>query len=300
MSSLICDNYSLLIVMSRFGIKLGFGDKTIEQTCQAHGVDTNSFLAVINLLLQQNNKSYRSTLDNVTTKDIIIYLRNSHIYYLEQRLPTIRIKLLEVLDNGVIAKLMLKYFDDYVEQIKNHLKYEEEQLFPYIEQLNNGITSGDYTVKNFIDTHDHIEEPLHEFKDVIIKYYEKGDNEGVTDVIHDILSCARDLQGHNIVEDRLLVPLIHRMEGHDTSNTNYDTRHSTKEPNQELSLREQEVVRAIALGKTNKEIATDLFISPHTVMTHRKNIATKLKIHNPAGLTIYAIVNKLIDVEEVQ
>ncbi len=68
---------------------------------------------------------------------------------------------------------------------------------------------------------------------------------------------------------------------------------------EELSIREKEVVKAIALGKSNKEIADTLCISVHTVMTHRKNIATKLKIHNSAGLTIYAIVNKLIDVNEV-
>ena len=68
----------------------------------------------------------------------------------------------------------------------------------------------------------------------------------------------------------------------------------------ELSSREKEIVAAIALGKSNKEIAEQLFISTHTVMTHRKNIASKLEIHNPAGLTIYAIVNKLIDIDQVQ
>lgn len=67
----------------------------------------------------------------------------------------------------------------------------------------------------------------------------------------------------------------------------------------ELSTREKEIVAAIALGKSNKEIANELFISTHTVMTHRKNIASKLKIHNASGITIYAIVNKLIDINDV-
>ena len=75
---------------------------------------------------------------------------------------------------------------------------------------------------------------------------------------------------------------------------------TSKPIDEELSLREREIVIAIALGKSNKEIAEELFISAHTVMTHRKNIASKLKIHNPAGLTIYAIVNKLIDVSDVK
>lgn len=68
----------------------------------------------------------------------------------------------------------------------------------------------------------------------------------------------------------------------------------------ELSSREKEIVASIARGMSNKEIADKLFISTHTVMTHRRNIANKLKVHNPAGLTIYAIVNGLIDISEVK
>ena len=50
----------------------------------------------------------------------------------------------------------------------------------------------------------------------------------------------------------------------------------------------------------NKEIAEHLFIAIHTVITHRKNIARKLQIHSPTLLTVYAIVNKLVDVSEVK
>lgn len=68
----------------------------------------------------------------------------------------------------------------------------------------------------------------------------------------------------------------------------------------ELSTREQEVVVCIAKGLSNKQIAEHLCLSTHTVMTHRRNITGKLQIHSPAGLTIYAIVNKLIDIQEVK
>ena len=53
-------------------------------------------------------------------------------------------------------------------------------------------------------------------------------------------------------------------------------------------------------GLTNKQIAERLFISAHTVITHRRNIAAKLQIHSPAGLTIYAIVNKLVELNDVK
>ncbi len=73
-----------------------------------------------------------------------------------------------------------------------------------------------------------------------------------------------------------------------------------EEEKQELSVREKEIVVCIVKGMTNKEIADKLFLSTHTIMTHRRNIANKLKIHSPSGLTIYAIVNKLVDIKDVK
>lgn len=67
----------------------------------------------------------------------------------------------------------------------------------------------------------------------------------------------------------------------------------------ELSPREKEVVIGIVKGLSNKEIAGAMNVSVNTVMTHRRNISSKLKIHSSAGLTIYAIVSKLVSLEEV-
>lgn len=67
-----------------------------------------------------------------------------------------------------------------------------------------------------------------------------------------------------------------------------------------LSQREKEIVGCIVKGMTNKEIAEQLYISVHTVITHRRNITRKLQIHSAAGLTIYAIVNKLVELNEVK
>jgi len=66
-----------------------------------------------------------------------------------------------------------------------------------------------------------------------------------------------------------------------------------------LSDREKEIVVYIVKGLTNKEIADKLCLSIHTVITHRRNISRKLQIHSSAGLTIYAIVNKLVDIHDV-
>ncbi|MDR2840708.1 MAG: response regulator transcription factor [Paludibacter sp.] len=67
-----------------------------------------------------------------------------------------------------------------------------------------------------------------------------------------------------------------------------------------LSQREKEILACLVKGMTNKEIAQTLFLSPHTVITHRRNITTKLEIHSTAGLTVYAIVNKIIELDDLK
>lgn len=73
-----------------------------------------------------------------------------------------------------------------------------------------------------------------------------------------------------------------------------------EERQEPLSVREREIVVCIVKGMSNKQIAETLCISTHTVITHRRNIVAKLQIHSPAGLTIYAIVNKLVDLSEIR
>lgn len=68
----------------------------------------------------------------------------------------------------------------------------------------------------------------------------------------------------------------------------------------ELTPREKEIVIGVVKGLSNKEIASNLNVSVNTVMTHRRNIASKLQVHSAAGLTIYAIVSKLVSIDEIK
>lgn len=93
-------------------------------------------------------------------------------------------------------------------------------------------------------------------------------------------------------EDEILKKLTHIFSS--TSNSDNNEQSDTT-----LSERETEVVRLVALGKTNKEISDELFISTHTVITHRKNITNKLGIKTIAGLAVFAVLNGIVDPEEV-
>ena len=69
---------------------------------------------------------------------------------------------------------------------------------------------------------------------------------------------------------------------------------------EELSSREKEILVCVAKGMLNKEIADVYNISIHTVITHRKNITRKTGIKTVAGLTVYALLNNLIDINAVE
>lgn len=74
---------------------------------------------------------------------------------------------------------------------------------------------------------------------------------------------------------------------------------SIRSEGMELTQREREVLKLVGTGFSNKEIADALFISTHTVISHRKNITEKLGIKSISGLTIYAVLNKIIDSEKL-
>ncbi len=83
-------------------------------------------------------------------------------------------------------------------------------------------------------------------------------------------------------------------------NSLLDKNNNTIKENYELSDREKDILIAVAKGKTNKEIADQLHISIHTVISHRKNINRKTGIKTISGLTVYALLNNLIDESSIK
>lgn len=67
----------------------------------------------------------------------------------------------------------------------------------------------------------------------------------------------------------------------------------------ELTKREIDVLQLVAKGLANKDVADKLYISIHTVISHRKNISEKTGIRSASGLTMYAVLKKIIDIEEI-
>lgn len=305
MSALISDNYSLLMVMSRFGLTLGFGNKTVAEVCESQGVHCPTFLTVANFVSETRHRKGDHT--DYSLVALLDYLKQAHAYFLDFNLPAIRRKLIETIDcsgNDEIAVLILKFFDEYAREVRRHMEYENRSVFTYIEELLAGNLSDKYDIATFASKHNQVNTKLAELKNIIVKYYPgKQNNNQLNAVLFDIYNCEQDLATHCDVEDYLLVPAVSALESELQKAPKQPTKSAMAETKNDepdlLSQREKEVLTCIVKGMTNKETADTLFLSIHTIITHRRNIARKLQIHSPAGLTIYAIVNKLVDLSEV-
>lgn len=209
MSDLICENYPMVLVMSRFGIDLGFGEKNIGDVCRQNTVDSHTFLAVVNFLTQENPAT-GSISTNLSVDSLITYLHNAHDYFLNFRLPHIRRKLTEAIAGcpDDVAFAITKFFDDYAWEVNKHMSYEEKTVFPYVRNLLNGIKETKYNISIFRKRHDQIEMKIVELKNILLKYYPGPDNYLLNSVLFDIFATEKDLASHNRVEDYLFVPTI--------------------------------------------------------------------------------------------
>ncbi len=305
MISLIRDNYNLLQSLGCFGISLGFGDKTVKQVCDDQNVDTNTFLAVVNFTI--NGYREMDDVSRLSVPTLLQYLKASHDYFIGFQLPFIRKELVDALDeNDNLARLILKLYDEYSRSVTQHMKYEEKTVFPYVESLIAGKPMANYAIDMYSKHHGQESSKLRELKSIIIKYF-PGDclrNNQLSATLYDIYNNEEWLALHAEVEDKIFIPAIKYLEDKSRQSDVSAKISSMIGKNQEgadaLGEREKDVIVALVQGMSNKEIAEHLCISVNTVITHRRNIARKLQIHSPAGLTIYAIVNNLIDISAVK
>ncbi|MFV0546460.1 MAG: hemerythrin domain-containing protein [Bacteroides sp.] len=213
MIDLISDNYSLLQVMSRFGLSLGFGDKTVQEVCEMNKVDCRTFLLVVNFVAEGFSRLDSS--EEISIPALVDYLRQAHFYFLEFSLPAIRRKLIEAIDcsQDDISFLIIKFFDEYMREVRKHMDYEEKIVFKYVDALLQGKTLANYKISTFSKHHDQVGEKLTELKKIIIKYCPAKANTNLLNAaLFDIYACEEGLESHCKVEDYLFVPAILKLE----------------------------------------------------------------------------------------
>ena len=210
MSDLICENYPMVLVMSRFGIALGFGEKSIGEVCRQNGVDAYTFLAVVNFLTGEIQGVNDILSSRLSLETLIRYLHNAHDYFLAFRLPNMRRKLNDAISGCPedVAFVIRRFFDEYAEEVNKHMSYEEKVVFPYVRDLLAGKASEKYNISIFRKRHEQIDQKLSDLKNLLIKYYPGEGGYLLNSVLFDLFTTEEDLVSHSLVEDNLFVPSI--------------------------------------------------------------------------------------------
>lgn len=294
MADLLDVNLSMLGVFSRFGMSFGFGEATVQEVCDGMGIDPETFLIICKVYAFDNYKPSREQMENACLEDIVNYLKMSHAYYLGSMVPELA-RSIEVMMSPceeTRKKIIWKFFTDYKEELERHFEYEEKTVFPYVEAMIDSRERESYTIGEYEKNHSNVEEKLDDLKKLILMYLPPQCNhQDTVQALFCIALLETDLERHTFIEEGILVPVVSRME---------DEEFAPRGEGGELSAREKEILVAVASGMLNKEIADKYGISIYTVISHRKNITRKTGIKTVAGLTVYALLNNLIDMNSIE
>ncbi|MFO8234280.1 MAG: hemerythrin domain-containing protein [Bacteroidales bacterium] len=222
MADVIHINHLLLPVINRFGIKLGFGDKSVEKICKETGINISFFLDIINTY---NDSNYlpKEKMRKYPVKLIIEYLMKTHNYYRDKILPEIEDMITKLIQscphNCDNLQLIDEFYKKYRDELLQHLKNEEGKFFPYIlevSEANNVGSEADKIKKKYLFSYDnHREEhenvlgKLFDLKNILIKYLPPTYNQDLgNNLLSALFVFEQDLNDHERLEDIILLPAI--------------------------------------------------------------------------------------------
>lgn len=282
LSETIDQNHNLIPLINRFGLKLGLEDFTIEDICNASNINTEFFLTILNTYLNEDYFPKR-TLQKFDIDLVIDYLKRTSTYIHQAQLYNLEKHL-----NAFIA--MSDPENKQLELIR--------KMFVRLKSEMNHL-SGQYM--------DDKEIPLallHDLKLIFIKHLSGNYNENMCyAVIFSMDSLEKDLDKYNRIREKILLPKINELKklGIDDIEEILAKEKSDKLKNiQAISQRELDVLRLVAQGYINKEVADKLNISLNTVLSHRKNISNKLGIKTVSGLIFYCISHGYLSADEIE
>ena len=301
-ASLVEANYRLLGVLARVGIEGSFGEKTVSEVCVSSGLDPDTIILLCEVYTFPNFKPSMELLRRCHVGDILRYMHQSHDYYLNRAITDMEASITQLLEpcQQKQQDVVWNFFRGYKVEVKNHFGFEEQEVIPYVQGLIIGQNRPGFSIDRFEENHSNIDEKLGDFKNLVMKSLPAVcDNDIRRDLLVRIYALQEDLKCHTYIEDHVLVPMVRLLENPQRFR---DHAREQEEPEQhlELSDREKEILVSVAQGLLNKEIADKHNISINTVITHRKNITRKTGIRTVPGLTMYAILNNLIDINSIE
>ncbi len=215
-AELMTDDRRLLQLLPRFGIRIGFGDRSVDQVCQMNQVNTDLFLMICEIYSDNGFKPEKHELQSIYMIDLLSYLKASHLYYLDDRFPHIEEHLNRIIDacGQKYGPMLSHFYDEYKQEVIRHIQYyEEEVVFPYIEALLKGEHTDSYKIDEFEHNHTNIQDTLDDMMNILLKYL-PGDilPKERMEISYDIMELSDDLSRHSLIEERILIPCVESLE----------------------------------------------------------------------------------------
>lgn len=227
MCQAVLENMQLLPLFPRFNLHLGFGEKSVEEVCKAHDVNTDFFLEIANAYLDE---AYipGEDLSSFSLGTVVDYLKGTHAYYVDTALPVVEEKIVRLLSQSTLSEkevgLVTSFFYDYKQEFMAHISEEEQHILPYILELETQSTLDkpdaafqkklqSYSIREFEQEHDRLETSLEHLSRLIIKYLPPFENFQLCyQVLHDLSDLVEDLSDHADMEDKILIPRVVELE----------------------------------------------------------------------------------------
>lgn len=215
LADVIHTNYRLLLILSRFRINLGFGDKTVEECCCLSHISPELFLMICNVYTFENYLPGKKEISQIDVQGLVDYLKSSHSYYLNCRIQSIEDQLKIISENTCPQHpdVLKRFFEEYKKEVIHHFNYEEETVFPYILNIPKDKEGTNYHIEIFEQNHTNIDDKLNDMKNIIIKYLPGGSfAEEKNQLLFNIFSLEEDLNRHTLIEDKILIPFVQKLE----------------------------------------------------------------------------------------
>ena len=210
MSEAIESHLALVPVVNRFGIRLGVGDDTVKAVCDAHNVDPDFFLTIVNTFI---NEDYfpEKKLQNFHLSQIIDYLKKTNLYYLQNQLPNIERHLhffLHASDNTSL-RLLGDMFASFKEGLRRRIEADEREWFPLLLTPTDTKSRRRPRPKPTTDDDEAIQATLDDMRHIMLKHLSGAYDENLCyAVLFAIDTLGRDIRQHNRIRHRILLPMI--------------------------------------------------------------------------------------------
>lgn len=212
LADLIATNHNLILMMPRFGIPLGFGNKTVGEICDTYDVPADFLLLVCNAYTFDNFLPDPEQLKQTDMSMLVPYLQASHRFYLADRLPHIGLHLHHIVEkvDPKYGKILTAFYADYQREVQDHFLCEEKEVFPILESIiGGGKPQSDESIGLFAESHGNIVDKLTDLTQIVYMYLPGNVlPEETIELIFDILQLSNDLEKHALIEEKILMPLI--------------------------------------------------------------------------------------------